>query len=152
MSELAYRFAGEADLPVVVEMLADDSIAGHREHNASQVLPEYAKAFAAMMQMPFNRLLLAESGSEIVGVLQLTFIPGLTRRGATRAQIEGVRVKSTERGQGIGSALVCRAIDEAKRAGCSLVQLTSDKRRPRAHLFYRRLGFHQSHEGFKLEL
>ncbi|MGA7711269.1 MAG: GNAT family N-acetyltransferase [Rhizomicrobium sp.] len=152
MSELTYRFAEEADLPVVVGMLADDDIAGHREHSASLVAPEYGKAFADMMRSTFNRLLLAESGGEIVGVLQLTFIPGLTRRGATRAQIEGVRVKSTVRGKGIGSALICRAIQEAKSAGCSVVQLTSDKRRPRAHLFYRRLGFHQSHEGFKLEL
>ena len=152
MSELTYRFAEEADLPVVVGMLADDDIAGHRERSASQVSPEYGKAFADMMHSPFNRLLLAESGREIVGVLQLTFIPGLTRRGATRAQIEGVRVKSTVRGKGIGSALICRAMQEAKSAGCTVVQLTSDKRRTRAHLFYRRLGFHQSHEGFKLEI
>lgn len=152
MSELTYRFAEEADLPIVVRLLADDDIAGHREHSAAQVSPEYGKAFSEMMRSPFNRLLLAESGGEIVGVLQLTFIPGLTRRGATRAQIEGVRVKSTVRGKGIGSALICRAIQEAKSAGCAVVQLTSDKRRARAHLFYRRLGFHQSHEGFKLEL
>jgi len=152
MSELTYRFAEEADLPVVVAMLADDDIAGHREHSASQVSPEYGKAFADMMRSPFNRLLLAESAGEVVGVLQLTFIHGLTRRGATRAQIEGVRVKSTVRGKGIGSALICRAIEEAKSAECSVVQLTSDKRRARAHLFYRRLGFHQSHEGFKLEI
>ncbi|MDE1985862.1 MAG: GNAT family N-acetyltransferase [Alphaproteobacteria bacterium] len=152
MSELSYRFAEEADLPVMVELLADDDISGHREQNGSQILPEYAKAFAEMMRMPFNHMLLAESGGEVVGVLQLVFIPGLSRRGAMRAIIEGVRVKSTVRGHGIGSALIGRAVDEAKRAGCKLVQLTSDKRRPRAHLFYRRLGFQQSHEGFKLEL
>ncbi|MBU6298370.1 MAG: GNAT family N-acetyltransferase [Alphaproteobacteria bacterium] len=152
MSGLSYRFAGEADLPVMVEMLADDDISGQREQNASQLLPEYAKAFAEMMRMPFNRMLVAESGGEIVGILQLVFIPGLSRRGATRAIIEGVRVKSTMRGQGVGSALIGRAVEEAQRADCALAQLTSDKRRTRAHLFYRRLGFQQSHEGFKLEL
>jgi GNAT superfamily N-acetyltransferase len=152
MSELSYRFAEEADLPVMVELLADDDISGHREQNGSQILPEYTTAFAEMMRMPFNHMLLAERDGEVVGVLQLVFIPGLTRRGAMRAIIEGVRVKSIVRGHGIGSALIARAVDEAKRAGCKLVQLTSDKRRPRAHLFYRRLGFQQSHEGFKLEL
>ncbi len=152
MSEMSYRFAEEADLAVLVELLADDDISGHREQNAAQILPEYTRAFAEMSRMPGNRMLLAESDSEIVGVLQLVFVPGLTRRGALRAIIEGVRVKSTVRGQGIGSALIGRAVDEARRAGCALVQLTSDKRRKRAHLFYRRLGFQQSHEGFKLEL
>ena len=147
MSELSFRFAGEADVPAIVALLADDDIAGHREEGT--VPAEYAKAFAAMSAMPTNRMLVAERDGEILGVLQLVFIPGLSRRGATRAHIEGVRVKSSARAHGIGTALMCRAIEEAKRAGCTLVQLTSDKRRARAHLFYRRLGFQQTHEGFK---
>jgi GNAT superfamily N-acetyltransferase len=152
MSELAFRIATETDLPAMVALLVDDDISGHREQNLSNIAPEYVKAFTAMTGTPHNRMLLAESEGEIVGVLQLTFIPGLTRRGATRAQIEAVRVRSNVRGKGIGSALINRAIQEAKSAGCALVQLTSDKRRLRAHLFYHRLGFCQSHEGFKLEL
>jgi GNAT superfamily N-acetyltransferase len=44
------------------------------------------------------------------------------------------------------------AVDEARRRGCALVQLTSDKARADAHRFYERLGFEASHVGFKLLL
>ncbi len=41
---------------------------------------------------------------------------------------------------------------EARRRGCALVQLTTDKARTDAHRFYDRLGFINSHEGLKLML
>jgi GNAT superfamily N-acetyltransferase len=88
----------------------------------------------------------------VAGTLQLTFIPGLARQGALRAQIEAVRVAPAYQGQGLGQAMFGWAINEARRRGCRLVQLTSDKRRPAAHRFYERLGFTASHEGFKLPL
>ena len=65
-----------------------------------------------------------------MGTLQLTMIPGLSRHGMLRAQIEGVRVSSGQRGQGLGRRMIEWAIDAARGQGCGLVQLTSDKRRP----------------------
>jgi GNAT superfamily N-acetyltransferase len=82
----------------------------------------------------------------------LSFLPGLARRGALRAQIEAVRVREDYRGRRLGEALVTWAIDEGRRRGCALVQLTSDKSRHDAHRFYERLGFAASHEGMKLAL
>jgi GNAT superfamily N-acetyltransferase len=152
MTELTFRYATEADLLPVVQLLADDEYAESREKGGDTVAPEYAAAFAAMQKMPANRILLAEQDGRIVAALQLTFLPGLSRRGATRAFIEAVRVASKLRGKNIGTQLMKHAIAEARAAGCKLVQLTSDRRRTRAHLFYRRLGFEQSHAGFKLEL
>jgi GNAT superfamily N-acetyltransferase len=79
-------------------------------------------------------------------------LPGLARRGALRAQIEAVRVAADRRGSGLGEAMLDWAIEQARRRGCALVQLTSDKQRPQAHRFYERRGFVASHEGFKLAL
>jgi GNAT superfamily N-acetyltransferase len=87
-----------------------------------------------------------------VATLQLSFIPGLARRGALRAQIEAVRVADACRGGGLGAAMMVWAIGEARRRGCALVQLTSDKSRTSAHRFYERLGFVATHEGMKLAL
>jgi GNAT superfamily N-acetyltransferase len=95
---------------------------------------------------------MTDDADAVVGTLQLTFIPGLARRGALRAQIEAVRIDRRLRGQGLGGALLAWAIDEARTRGCALVQLTSDKRRQEAHRLYGRLGFAASHEGFKLRL
>ncbi len=152
MSDLTFRFAQEADLPAIVTLLADDDISAGQERNAPQLAPEYIKAFGAMSRELANRVLLAERRGEIVGALQLVFIPCLSRRGATRALIQSTRVASSVRGGGIGTALVSRALEEARRAGCGFALVLSDKRRARAHLFYRRLGFQQNHEGFTFKL
>ena len=88
----------------------------------------------------------------MVGVLQLTFIPGITYRGGWRALIEGVRIAAELRSSGVGKRLFERAIDRARERGCHVVQLTSDKSRADAIRFYERLGFVASHEGLKLHL
>jgi GNAT superfamily N-acetyltransferase len=149
MSELSFRTATRDDLAAVVALLADDEIGENRE---TEVAHEYADAFEAMGREHFNRVVLAESGGRIVGSLQLVFVPGLSRKGTKRAIVESVRVAADVRGQNVGTALMKEAIRLAREGGCGLVQLTSDKRRARAHLFYRRLGFEQSHYGFKKEL
>ena len=94
-------------------------------------------------------MLVAEADGEVVGCLQLTVIPGLSRMGATRGQLEGVRVSSKHRGRRIGEALVEAATDRARELGCSIVQLTTDRTRLDAHRFYERLGFVSTHIGMK---
>jgi GNAT superfamily N-acetyltransferase len=152
MSDITFRTATREDLPAIVAMLADDELGETREKSGAIVPPEYFDAFETMLHEPANRVLLAEQDGEIVGSLQLVFITSLSRRGTKRAIVEAVRVVSKLRGQNIGTALMKHAIAESRAAGCGLIQLTSDRRRARAHLFYRRLGFEQSHIGFKKEL
>jgi GNAT superfamily N-acetyltransferase len=69
--------------------------------------------------------------------------------GATRLQIEAVRVRNDLRSSGIGSAMIRWAMDAAPGLGAGIVQLTSDRARTDAHRFYERLGFVPSHLGFK---
>jgi GNAT superfamily N-acetyltransferase len=144
------RDAGPADLPAVVALLTDDVLGRARE--AAVADPAYGSALAAIAADPNNRFLVAEVGGRVVGCFQLTFIPGLGRGGAWRAQIESVRTAADMRGHGIGAAMMRWAIDQARERGCALVQLTTDKRRRDAHRFYGRLGFTPSHEGMKLTL
>lgn len=147
MEELEIRQAVESDLPAVVAMLADDPLGATRE--SPDDLTPYTRAFQAMAQDANQRLCVAVRGGEVVGVLQLTLIPGLSRAGMTRGLIEGVRVHRSERGEGLGATLTEWAVEEARRCGCGLVQLTSDISREEAHRFYERLGFQRSHYGFK---
>ena len=144
------RRAARADVPTIVDLIAADQIGATRD--GGDVAP-YERAFAAIDADPAQLLVVvADAGDVVVGTLQLTFIPGLARRGGVRAQIEAVRVREDLRGRGLGRALFLWAIGEARRRGCALVQLTSDKRREEAHRFYERLGFAATHEGFKLRL
>jgi ribosomal protein S18 acetylase RimI-like enzyme len=147
---VTFRDARARDLSVIVAMLADDGLGPDREKPQSPEL--YSLAFGRMEGDVNNRVIVAEQDGRIVGCFQITFIQGLSRAGARRALVEGVRTSSEKRDQGIGEAMMRHAVELARDAGCALVQLTSDKSRTRAHDFYVRLGFEQSHEGFKLDL
>ena len=143
------RRATADDVPTLVALLTDDPLGRDRE---SPDLASYRRAFAAVDADPAQLLLAVTHGPDVVGTAQLTEIPGLSRGGTTRLQVEAVRVRADLRGQGVGAALFTWAVDEARRRGCALVQLTTDTRRPGAHRFYERLGFTASHVGFKLQL
>lgn len=149
---VVFREARREDVPVIVAMLADDPVARTRESADGSDDDAYYAAFDAIQEDPRNELIVAESDGEVVGTMQLTFIPGLSRRGGERLQIEAVRVAASMRGQGLGRMMIGWAIDRARARGCRLVQLTSDKSRTEAHRFYTSLGFTASHEGFKLLL
>ncbi|MBA3781124.1 MAG: GNAT family N-acetyltransferase [Nocardioides sp.] len=144
------RAATSDDVPAVVALLADDQL-GRTRDDESDLLP-YQRAYDAIAADPAHLLLVAVDGDRVVGTLQLSFIPGLARRGALRAQIEAVRVHRDFRSQGLGAAVIEWSIQAARQRGCALVQLTTDKSRTDAHRFYERLGFRASHEGFKLQL
>lgn len=147
-----FRPAKADDLEAVVDLLADDPLGRERERPGSALDGGYRDAFAAIERDPNQLLAVAEHSGRVVGVLQLSFIPGLTRRGMWRGQIEGVRVAAAERGGGVGRAMLRWAIEECRKRGCGLVQLTSDERRPDAHRFYEALGFQATHRGYKLVL
>lgn len=150
MSDLEIRAAGIDDLSEIVAMLADDALGAGRE--SPDDLTPYQAAFQRLAGDPNQHLMVAVRADRIVGTLQLTVIPGLSRRGSTRSVVEGVRVHKDERGSGLGTRLIQWAVDESRRQDCQLVQLTSDATRTDAHRFYERLGFVASHVGFKLAL
>ncbi|WP_030168590.1 GNAT family N-acetyltransferase [Streptomyces sp. NRRL S-813] len=150
MGDLEIRKAVTDDVPAIVAMLADDPLGAQRE--SPDDLAPYLAALERLSADPNQHLVVAAREGRVVGTLQLTFIPGLSRRGATRSIIEAVRIHADERGSGLGTQLIEWAIAESRRQGCQLVQLTSDRTRTDAHRFYERLGFEASHIGFKLPL
>ncbi|MQR01425.1 GNAT family N-acetyltransferase [Glaciimonas soli] len=149
--DLKTRRAIRSDLPRLLELLADDILGKSRDAGSSDDAC-YVQAFEAIAADTNQYLLLGELDGRVIAMLQLTFIPGLSRRGALRANIEAVRVDSSLRGQGIGNWIIAQALLIAQERGCDLAQLTSDKSRTEAHRFYARLGFTATHEGFKLKL
>src|SRR5262245_291007 len=127
MSDLAFRRARLDDVPAIVALIADDQLGQARDDAQLPLDARYIDAFAAIERDPNQMLAVAEQSGAIVGCLQLTFIPGISRRGAWRGQIESVRVARHLRGGGIGAAMFRWAIEECRTRGCSLVQLYTDK-------------------------
>ncbi len=149
---LLFRHAQQTDLFELVTLLADDELGCTREDTTQPLNSRYQKAFEAIQNDPNNELIIAELDQHIAGMMQLTFIPYLTHTGSWRCLVEGVRIAKAYRGQGFGELMIKWAIQQAEKKQCHIVQLTSDKQRPEALNFYKKLGFIASHEGFKLKL
>ena len=150
---LVIRPAAEADLPALVALLADDVLGRDRDDPSLPLDAGYARAFAEIRSRPDLHLMVGELDGEVVATLQLAFLPGLARKGAFRAIVEAVHVRADKRSLGLGARMIAWAADTARAHGhCPFLQLTTDKRRLDAHRFYERLGFKQSHEGYKLAL
>ena len=155
MTDLIFRDAVESDIALVLELSHAGDARGAQTpplDRASLGDPRYRAAFDAISQDPNNRLIVAERAGEVVGTLQITLVPGMPRFGMKRGMLENVHVRGDQRASGIGTAMVKWAIDYCRQSGCGAVQLTSNKVRIDAHRFYERLGFTNSHEGFKLAL
>jgi GNAT superfamily N-acetyltransferase len=151
-NNIRFRRANVTDLRTIVEMLADDQFGLQREDPQFPIASEYQKAFTEIEADSNQLLAVAEDAGFVVATLQLSFIPGLARKGTWRGQIEAVRVASSHRNSGLGQLMIEWAITQSEEKGCGLIQLTTDKLRPDAHRFYERLGFKATHEGYKLTL
>ena len=152
MSTITFRTANRSDLFDLINLLGDDSIGRSREVLSDQIDDRYSSAFEAIEKDPNQLLAVVVADEKVVGCMQLTFVPGLSRTGMWRGQIEGVRISSSHRGSGLGKRFFEWAFDRFRERGCGLVQLTSDKARPDAIHFYETLGFKASHEGMKLSI
>lgn len=149
---LTYRNATPDDLRFIIELIVEDSVITTGDDPADANTPPYTDALAAIDADPNNEMIIAEENGVPVGCFQLTYLPGLMRRGMWRGMIEVVHVAEAHRNRGLGGEMMRWAIDRCRQRGCAMVQLTSNKKRTDAHRFYERLGFLKSHEGFKLYL
>jgi ribosomal protein S18 acetylase RimI-like enzyme len=102
--------------------------------------PPSAEQLRAIVDSPATQLLVArdDETGEVVGSLTLVLFPIPT---SMRAWIEDVVVDEAARGRGVGEALNQFALDRARAAGATTVDLTSRPSREAANRLYQRLGF-----------
>lgn len=146
---LTYRHATPEDLPFIIRQIVEDSVVATSDSIADAMHEDYTKALAAIDASPNEEMFIVEDDGKAIGCFQLTYLPGLMRRGMWRGMIEVVHVADGLRNRGYGSEMMRWALEHCRERGCGMVQLTSNKKRTDAHRFYERLGFLKSHEGFK---
>lgn len=152
ISGIEIRQATASDLKALIAIYAADAIGGHGDTNEAAAFDDYARAFDVIAASPHEKLYVAEQQGEIVGTFQTLVTTTLTGRGSSAMIIEAVQTRPDKRGQGIGADMIRFCIGEAQRAGVNSVRLTSNAARTDAHRFYHKLGFEQSHFGFKMKL
>ncbi len=101
--------------------------------------PPSLNDLTALVRDSSSTLMVARNDhGEIVGALTLTVYRVPT---GIRSIIEDVIVDNSARGQGIGEALMKRAIEVAREKGASNISLTSNPMRESANRLYLRMGF-----------
>lgn len=145
-----FRKSKQVDLPEIIRLLFEDELGKEREEMSD--LSGYQKAFDEILRDPNQLLMVVEEEGKIIGTCHLTLIPSLTFQGSKRMNIEAVRIDAAWRSRGVGEWMIQQALKIAQEKGCKIVQLTTNKKRPRAKEFYEKLGFKATHEGMKLTL
>lgn len=151
-ADIRIRPAERDDVAAIAAMFAQDTLGGHGDSADPADLPDYLAAFDRISASPNDRLFVAVLGGEVVGTFQTTLITSLTGKGSSSLTIKAVHTRTDRRGHGIGQVMISHAIEQGRAQGVRLVQLTSNSARHDAHRFYTRLGFSQSHLGFKMKL
>ncbi len=148
------RDARREDLDTIAALIHGGIVEGSvSDEDPGPPLPEsYVAAFEAIEAHPSCRLLVAEFEGRVAGTFSLAILPNFAHQGRPVAQNETDHVAADLPRQVIGEVMVRWSVERAREAGCVRLQLTSNKKRTRAHDFYRRLGFSASHEGMKLAL
>lgn len=149
-SSVTIRDAAADDLPRIVALLQQLSLDAPRERTEEPILESYVSAFRQIEADPRQRILVMEAEGRVLATLALMISPNLSRMGRPWALVDNVAVDETSRRKGYGEALMRYAVEEARKAGCYKISLTSNKQRDDAHRFYRRLGFTATHEGFRI--
>ncbi len=152
IQSLTYRKAAINDLNQIVKLLLEDELGALRESKGEELNQNYVDAFYRIEVDPNQYLMVVESNHKIVATCHLTIMPSLTFTGSTRMQIEAVRVAEKYRGQKIGEWMMNAAVIYVKSKNVKIIQLTTNKKRPRAKTFYKKIGFEASHEGMKMHL
>lgn len=149
---ITHRKATAEDIPAIVLLLANDRLGASREKISTTLNKQYIDAFNQINNDHNHYLMVIEMEGKIVATCHLMLMPSLTFTGSVRMHIEAVRVHPDNRGQGIGQYMIKRAITWGTTHGATIVQLTTNKERPDAVVFYEKLGFKATHEGMKLQL
>ena len=152
MSTLIIEKAKLKNLKDLINLLFDDDLGKDRENISETSFKNYKKSFIKILNDPNNEIFIQILNDQIIGMMQLTFIPGLSMEGIKRCQIESVRIKKDYRNKGYGTELIEKGIEIAKLNKCGLIQLTSNKKRLNAINFYKKFGFLSTHKSFKLDL
>ena len=143
------RKAKIPDLDQVIHLLYDDGLGRDRESISNKYKQKYLSVFSELLESKYFDIFVMEKNNQIIGFYQIMYLPHVSLKGAKRGQIESVRICSNFRRGGLGTKLMKHAIKVARDKGCSIIQLTSNKKRKEIGKFYKNLGFSPTHDGYK---
>ncbi len=150
--KIIFRKAIKADLPAIIALHEADEVGGHGDAWTPENIPAYEMAMDALLADPGEHLFVAEEQGAVIGSMIATVLVELTGRGQPHILFRSIQIAPTHRSRGIGAAMMAYVEEESRQGGAVVAELTSNIKRKDAHRFYDRLGYAQSHLGFKKKL
>lgn len=148
-NDVTIRHATEADLDGLLDLY---------KHLSSKDAPlpprpQVVELWKEIVANPMLTYFVAEQAGRLIATCNLTIVPNLTRGARPFGVIENVVTHSDFRRRGVAKAILDRAIDTARQAGCYKVMLMSGISRKGAHALYEKVGFAKDTKlGFDLRL
>jgi GNAT superfamily N-acetyltransferase len=152
IGKVVFRKAVKADLPSIIALHEADEMGGHGDAWTSENQPAYEAAFTALLSDPREHVFVAEEQGRVIGSMIATVLVEITGRGKPHVLFRSIQVAGSHRSLGIGAAMMAYVEEQSRHWGASVAELTSSSKRKDAHRFYDRLGYAQSHLGFKKKL
>jgi GNAT superfamily N-acetyltransferase len=150
MEGVRVREAAAGDLEALAGLY--EELSGPLEEPVPDRPPDPREVIAQILADPARSLLVAELDGRVAGTVDVLIAANLTHHAQPWVLVENVVVAQDARRRGVGRALMLRAIELAREAGCYKVNLISGNERMGAHDFYRSLGFKPIGQGFKTYL
>jgi len=149
---IVFRNARREDLAAIIGLHEADLLGGHGDVWSDENRPRYEAAFEALLTDDREHIFIAELDGVVIGSMIATLLVELTGRAKPHVLFRSIQIAESHRSQGIGALMMEHAEADARHWGASVAELTSSTKRANAHRFYARLGYIQSHLGFKKRL
>jgi GNAT superfamily N-acetyltransferase len=121
------------------------------KHNPDLDISDQLGLVEKMSEDRSQQIWVAEAScGEIIATVTIVYIPCLFQKGHPIAAVDNVVVKKEFRDKGIGGAIMEYAKNECLKQGCSSMILSSNLAREKAHSFYKKNGWQESHWGYAL--
>ncbi len=147
LSKQSTPSARQSELAASIAVFGDDALGVTLE--ATEPVKVDQSAFDALQGDPNHMSVVRKRDGKFFAMRLLS---GRSRRGAWRKEIKAVCVSCASRAKGVGQELLAWSVDIARQRGCTLVQLTSDRRRPDAPRSYQCARFARTRFGYKMSL
>jgi GNAT superfamily N-acetyltransferase len=135
--DIKVRFAVPDDWTAVAGLLAE---LGRGVASGTAEDPTHRQAFSGHLRQIGNVTLVAECADEVVGVIDMEYHQRLGDH-RPQARVNDVVVTERARGAGVGTALLRRSEDLARKRGCFRMALVTARWREASIAFYEREGW-----------
>ena len=132
--------ATEVDAPAIVRLM--DELADAVRDTGGLDVAAAPGNLQALLERPDSYLLVARSGSDIVGFINFT-VRGTVLHAGPSGLIDELVVAKGYRGHGAGRSLVLAAAEKCRRLGCCELEVSTEKANTDAREFYKECGFRE---------